>query len=81
MFLERDAAFGEEGVGYTTLGFADGIAFSVGCGFWEAQTEDDDEDWWACTEPKEGTPAVGCRIDKATGESCGEEIAERVALL
>ena len=72
MFLERDAAFREEGTCNATVGFADSVSFSVGCCLREAETEDDDEDWWTCPKPVEGPPAVGCSIDKATGERCRE---------
>jgi hypothetical protein len=34
-------------------GFADGFTLAEDFGFWEAETEDNDEDWWAGPKPEE----------------------------
>jgi len=34
-------------------GFANGFTLAEDFGFWEAETEGDDEDWWGGTEPEE----------------------------
>jgi len=49
--------------------------------FWEAQTEDDEENGRASAEPEERTPAVGCGVDETAGEDCCQDVAEGVALL
>lgn len=53
MASESDFALGEEGRGNMMASFADSFAVAEDFGFWEAETEDDDEDWWAGTEPEE----------------------------
>jgi hypothetical protein len=51
--FEGDFAFGDEGRGNVSTGLADDIALAEDFGFWETETKDDDEDWWAGTEPEE----------------------------
>ena len=53
MAFEGYFAFGDEGRGDVLTGFADGFALAEDFGFWEAETEGDDEDWWAGPEPEE----------------------------
>ena len=81
VFLEGNTAFGEEGAGDATVGFAHGFSLPVGGCFGQAEPEDDDEDGWAGAEPEEGAPAVGGGVYEAACEGGCEEVAECVALL
>lgn len=53
MTLEGDFAFGDEGRGNVLTGFTNGFAIAEDFGFWEAETECYNENWWTSTEPKE----------------------------
>lgn len=81
MAFEGDSTFGYKSASEATLLVADRLASAECVGFRQTQTEKDYEDGRACTEPKEGPPAVGSGVYKCAGEGCGEEVAERVALL
>ena len=71
MLAECDFAFREERSGDVALGLSKCLTIAIGFRFWEAETESDDENRWASSEPEEGTPAVGGRVDETAGERCG----------
>lgn len=69
--FQRYASFGEEGAGDASVRFPHSLPFSEGSCLWQAESENDDQHWWAGAEPVERTPAMGCSIDKTSCESCG----------
>lgn len=82
MALESDLALLEKGRGDAAADLsADGLALSESLGLGETQTEDDDEDGRASSEPVEGSPAVGGGVDQAARERSSQQISEGVALL
>ena len=71
VLAEGDFAFGQECACDVTLGSSESLPVTVGLCFWQAQTENDDQDWRACSEPEQWTPAVGSGVDEAAGKRCG----------
>ena len=53
VLLQRHFAFLHEDFCGIGGGFSDPLALLVGLRFWEAETEDDDQDWWSSAKPEE----------------------------
>lgn len=71
--LKRDLALLEEGGGDTAADLsADGLALTERLGLGETQTEGDDEDGRASSEPVEGSPAVRGGVDEGARKSGSE---------
>ena len=56
-------------------------AFEVSVGFWQAKSENDDENGRASAKPEKRTPAMAGSIYQGSRKGCGKEIPERIALL
>ena len=81
MLFQRNSAFSYESTSNIALRRTDSLPLSEGFGLWQAQSEDNDEDRWACTEPEQGSPAVRRGIDKTTSKHRGKEVAKSIPLL
>jgi hypothetical protein len=53
VLLQREFALLHEDFCGIGSGFSDSLALLVGLGLWEAETEDDDQDWWSSAKPEE----------------------------
>ncbi len=81
MSLERYFAFGKEGTSEVATCVFEGITFDVGVGFRKAESEDDDQDRRARTEPVQWSPGMLRRVDQSSCEDGGQQIPKGVALL
>lgn len=53
MLLQCDLSFIHKHLCSIGSSFSNALALLIGLCFWKAETEDDDEDWRACTEPEQ----------------------------
>ena len=81
MLSERDGAFRQKRAGYAAVGFPHSGSIAIGCGFRQAETEDDDQDGRAGAKPVQWPPAVGCGVYESAGEGCSQEVPECITLL
>lgn len=81
VFSERNFAFRDEGSGNITSALANGDTALESLGFWQAQTENNDQHWRTGAEPEEWSPAMRSGVDEATGEGCRKQVAKCIALL
>lgn len=63
MSLECDFSFGDEGSCDIALFTSNYCAFDVCVCFWEAESEDDDQDRRASSKPVKGAPSMACGVD------------------
>lgn len=54
-----------------SAGFSGFDTLSVGTGLGQAESENDDQDWWAGTEPEERSPAMWGGVDKGACKCSG----------
>jgi hypothetical protein len=81
MSLKCNFAFCNERLPNIALLISNGVTFNVRISFWQAETENDDQNRWAGTEPEERAPAVRSGVDKASRKSSCQKITKSVALL
>ena len=68
VLLESDLAFGDECAGYASIRMSNGISLTVGLGLWQAETERNNQNWWASSEPEKRSPAMRCGVNQPSGE-------------
>lgn len=83
MALESDLSFGDESTSDVRASrLTNGYTFAVCLCLGKAQSEQDDQNGRACTEPEERAPStVRGVVDKSTGEDYREKVAKGVTLL
>lgn len=81
MLLERHFAFFHEHFRCVGLFFSDALALSVCVGLWEAQAEENNEDWRAGSKPEQRSPFMPDRVDEGTSENGRQEVSKGVSLL
>lgn len=81
MALQCHFAFFDEDLGGIGFFFSNPLALEVGVCLWEAEAEDDDQDWRARTEPEQWAPCVTYGVDESACEDRSHEIAKGVTLL
>ena len=81
MLHESHSSFGHESAGQVSAGFSHCLSFAVCLGFWQAETEDDDQDRRPSAKPVQRSPAMRGGVDQASGECGRQQISKRVSLL
>jgi hypothetical protein len=81
MSLDCDHSFGDESCTNVALLISDYLTFDVCICFWEAETEDNDQDRWASTEPVKRSPSMRSGINETSSKCCGEKVSKSITLL
>lgn len=81
MPLERDLALVDEGLTNVVFSLPDTLTLLVCLSLGQAETEEDDQDWRASTEPEQRALSVRGGADKCTSEDSRKQVTEDITLL